>query len=288
MGNLINKKNIVLELFKILINSKKHKNDILKELKISETTFYKNISKLKKAGFNVIHSKQIYEIQEYCGILKLDKKEKEILANMLNLSSNFLSIQKDEEFQNLMQKIILFSNEDDYNEIIHQFKIIKKNNYIKDYEEKIKNIENNIKQHNKIKIILNKNKDINILPIKFNWYKNKIYLYYLNLDNNHQEKILPDKIIKIANYNKKMYIPQNQQIVFELYNKLAKTYLLKYDETVIDVKKDSLVVGTDTKDKKKLFKRLLRYDTLCKILFPKTDVEEFNKLIDKSIENINN
>ena len=77
-----------------------------------------------------------------------------------------------------------------------------------------------------------------------------------------------------------------KEIIFELYGKLAKSYLLKDNERVLDFTRDKIVIANSCDDKEKLFRRLMRYDTYCKIVFPKKEVDSFKKLIEKSLANI--
>ena len=93
-----------------------------------------------------------------------------------------------------------------------------------------------------------------------------------------------DFAVSIINLVK--FLKENKETIFELYGRLKKTYLLKDEERIVDYTKDKLVIANSSNDKKKLFKRLLRYDILCKVTFPKSDVKEFTKLISDSLNNL--
>ena len=96
-----------------------------------------------------------------------------------------------------------------------------------------------------------------------------------------------ENIAKIAPFEQdEIFEPNEKETIFELYGKLSKSYLLKENERIIDNYPDKIVVANSSKDKDALLKRLLRYDTLCKVLFPKEDVEKFSEIIKKSLENI--
>ena len=79
---------------------------------------------------------------------------------------------------------------------------------------------------------------------------------------------------------------QGKETIFELYGHLAKTYVLRDDETIIDYFDGGIRVANGTKDKNILFKRLLRYDLLCKIIHPEYDRIKFKELLDKSLDNL--
>ena len=80
--------------------------------------------------------------------------------------------------------------------------------------------------------------------------------------------------------------PNTKETIFELYGKLAKTYAIKDDERLVEFGKDRIVIANSENSKEKLFRRLLRYDSLCKILFPKEDVEQFRNLVQKALDNL--
>ena len=88
-------------------------------------------------------------------------------------------------------------------------------------------------------------------------------------DNDNDFEVIPDK-----------------EIIFEIYGKLIKSYLLRDDERVVDNTKDKLVVASSNPDKITLFRRLMRYNVLCKVVFPKSDSREFCEMIKKSLANL--
>ena len=63
--------------------------------------------------------------------------------------------------------------------------------------------------------------------------------------------------------------------------RLAKTYTLYEGERVIKIKEDSIVVSNNYEDKAELYKRLLRYGTLCKIISTQDDIERFKQMLNK-------
>lgn len=77
-----------------------------------------------------------------------------------------------------------------------------------------------------------------------------------------------------------------KEIIFELYGKLANSYILKDNERIVDKFADKIVIANSSLDKEGLFKRLLRYDIFCKVLFSKDDREEFKKFVQNSIKSI--
>ena len=109
-------------------------------------------------------------------------------------------------------------------------------------------------------------------------------IYYLM--NHILKQNLLDDIVKIAKKTQEINVNPQKEVVFELYGKLAKSYLLKEEESIVDYSKDKIVIVNHCEDKLKLFRRLLRYDILCKVTFPKADVRYFKSIIENSLENI--
>ena len=283
---MINKKNTALKLFCILSSGKVSKEEILKELSVSDTTFYKSLSKLKQAGFEISRTKGLYSLENYSNVILFDDVEKTALAYMANLADTYLPSFKSGIFFEFIKKFLMLSNKSDFDEVKSKYHFIKKSVLFEQYFEKIKTIEKHIEEKNNLKLTLHSGKQISIIPLKVNWLNDKTFLYYKNKKDLEEEKIPFEKIVKISKHDDDEYAVQGEETVFELYGRLAKTYLLKKNERVIKSTKDSIIIASADINKTVLFKRLLRYDTLCKILFPKKDVEEFRKIIDKSLQNI--
>ncbi|MBR2069237.1 MAG: hypothetical protein IJ877_05690 [Candidatus Gastranaerophilales bacterium] len=280
-------KKTAFRVFQMLDRGFGDKDEIIENLQIGVSTFYKSIQKLKDAGFNIKKQNNFYSLERYKHILFLDNKEKSVVAYMLNTAYKFLPKYKYKSFQSFVKKFLLLASEVDYNEIAEKFQLIKKYSLIDEYEEKFNTIEFFILQKEPVKVTLHSNRIIFMTPLRFDWKQEKSTLYYKNIMKEKEEKITLEQIAKIEGLDEEEYTPKRNEIIFELYGNLAKRYLLKKEERVIKAKKDSLVIASGAKDKEALFKRLLRYDTLCKVLFPKTEVNSFNKLIDKAIMNIN-
>ena len=101
--------------------------------------------------------------------------------------------------------------------------------------------------------------EIKIVPYDYEWKKNKIFLKYFD-ESNDLKEILIDDIVRIDSSKEEFKITEKKELIFELYGKLAKSYLLKEDERVIDFTKEKLVIANSSQDKQMLFRRLLRYD----------------------------
>jgi biotin operon repressor len=283
---MMRNKNSLYKMFNILNKENRSSSSIIEELKIKMPAFYKNIKKLKNAGFEINKENNLYSLEKYKQILNITNQEKSAIAYMLYSAFKFLPDYKYKKFQSFIKKNLLLANSSDKKEVDKKFNLIKKYNLIEEYSEKINKLKFYIIQKQTVKITLRSSRTVTAKPIEINWQKDKPIFRYVNINKDKLEELNIEQIVKIENSETTNYISQKEEIIFELYGILAKRYLLKDGERIIKNKKDSIVIASDAKNKEMLFQRLFRYDTLCKILFPKKEVQEFNKLIDKAIINI--
>ena len=99
----------------------------------------------------------------------------------------------------------------------------------------------------------------------------------LNPDDIKEVNILPQK----AN-NK--FIPTT--VLFELKSKLARKYQIRDNEQVLRINSSGdFVITNRFEDKTKLLHRLMRYGDNCKIISPKSYVNDMKQLIDETLQN---
>lgn len=75
-------------------------------------------------------------------------------------------------------------------------------------------------------------------------------------------------------------------VLFELYGRLAESYQLRENEQLIKYTNNGgVVILNELEDRRLLFQRLLRYDSFCKILAPRSFVEKFQAMLKRSLKN---
>lgn len=276
-----NNNNNILEVLKILDNQEKTKEELLIELNIKTSTFYKYINLLKKAGFNVWQKDNKFEIINFKKKIKFAKYELGILAYLILISNILLAQDKTSDFEKVIEKITHLSDGDDYKRIKKYFSEYKKLLFMDNYQEKIDVLNKLIDGGNKIKITTKEGEE-------FDFDLKTLNLDSFEFKNPIKEKQIVEmgNIVKISQDNSKDSEIKINETIFEINGKLSKSYLLREDERIIDSTKDKIIVASANQDKDELYRRLLRYDVLCKIIFPKTHVEEFKKMIEKSLDNL--
>ena len=114
-----------------------------------------------------------------------------------------------------------------------------------------------------------------------------IYFHFYDEEKNENKTILFEDITKIIPIDESENdIEFKNETIFELYGRLAKNYRLKENERLIEKFPNKIVIANSNSDKKVLFKRLLRYDVLCKIIHSKNDVKEFQNLVNNSLRKL--
>lgn len=101
-------------------------------------------------------------------------------------------------------------------------------------------------------------------------------------------EIDPDEILNITLTNKSVRKTKVEQsgIVFELTGKLAKRYQPRENEQIIKFKKNgNIVVLNKYEEPNILLHRLMRYDSLCKVLKPDVYAEEMKNMIERTLNN---
>lgn len=275
-----------LYFMKALLSGESLVIEFLEKLNIKNSTLSKYLNILKEAGFTIRKRGNKIEILRYAKKVKLEEYELKVFSYLYLLSYLALSTSEFKQANHIFEKMLSMSCVEDLREVLELFDKYKQLSFFKYYNDKMEILKKYLNGDERIIITTKNQEEISIVPIEFNWKGLNIYLKYSNKQN-EVCLISLDEIIKIAEDKKSFYIRTERDTIFELSGKLAKTYLLREEERVIDVVKDKIVISNSSLDKEKLFKRLLRYDKYCKITFPQCDVEKFKEIINKSLANIN-
>lgn len=281
-------KDAPLQIISMMCGGYFSKDEIIHKLDISSTNFYQSLNELRAAGFRVTSAGLTYHIYDFDDRLSLNYCDKSVLAYMINLACTLLPRHKFVTFKNLIRRLMFFGGKNDYNDIMKQFRLFRRAGLTDEYSEKILKLGEYIESEGVIKVILHSGKELFMQPKDLDWEQERIQLLYMDTKEPKEkdETIGLERIAKIVDKDEEEYIAQDKEVIFELYGRLAKSYLLKKDERVVDSTKISLVIASGAKDKEVLFKRLLRYDTMCRVLQTKKDVELFKKMIERSLDNI--
>lgn len=281
--NLIDKNS--LSILKLLLQDGQTKEDLIKRLSIKESTLYKHLNLIKKVGFEIVYRDSFYELFLYRDLITFAKYEISLFVYFLLLADIMLPQRKFKLLQKAISRALLLTSIKDAQEVKEKYEAYRQVSINNCYGEKISSLKKYKDAKRQVVVYTRKMEEIKIVPYDYEWKKNKIFLKYFD-ESNDLKEILIDDIVRIDSSKEEFKIIEKKELIFELYGKLAKSYLLKEDERVVDFTKEKLVIANSSQDKQMLFRRLLRYDILCKVIFPKADVLEFKNMIEKSLANI--
>ena len=153
----------------------------------------------------------------------------------------------------------------------------------------VKKYENFCNEQQKLNLTVlenNQENEYKIDPRRIKYEKEFVYLLGYDYINDEFKKIKIKDIKKCKQLPQKS--PENKSskyITYRLKNRLAKSYVLKENEKLVNIENDNeLLVSNTNEDINSLFSRLLRYGENCEIVYPKSVRESFKSYIDKILE----
>lgn len=235
---------------------------------LEKETLNKYIRTLKKMGFS---------------FKKLDNKIYKITSlpfclRNIDLIFDIVHLLKEEpkyDFYKTLQKIALFlpeENQKDFSE-----KIEKMNN-------KIPQIEKYIREAQQLKIVVEtqgKNDYKTVFePYDIHYEVNENYIFgYDTLKKEITEYPLKKIISFKQTPTKNRFSFTKKEAIIKFSQRVAKSYVLKDDEIIVEKTPENLVVKTFFYDKKIFFKRILRYGNCCEIISTENLIEDFRRYL---------
>ncbi len=277
----------IIKILLYLLQYPRTKEDILQKFKIREGTFYKYIQYIKDSGFTIKKQNGFYYIFHFSKKIELNKTEELIMTDLLFCADSYLSKSKSKIFTDHIFYVLQNSNKTSFDTIKKLFEEQKKLNSENNIKNKIQQIQELVDKGKVVEILTKQNKRYLTKIFNVIFDKDKVFVLFYNKKEKCDQKILIDSIKKteiIEDFN--IYKGNTTETIFQLTNKLSKSYILKENERIVDKFDDKIIIANSSNNKKYLFKRLLRYDEYCKILFPKSDVEKFKLFLKEATENI--
>lgn len=277
----------IVDLFNILIQDF-YSIEILKELlKIKPATILQYISLFKKVGFEIKRKNGKYKIVYFSNNFSLSSLQESLLAHILCISNQYLSKRKIKEAKEIVDEILYKTTQKEKKNVEEKYELFKEIKLKIKEEKKIEIFQKALDKSLNLKVILkNSLKEYSLKPLNFRYGKEDIFLVFRNFKNNSLKEIKIDKIEKLYPTRNIPTISKEEEVIFELYSNLAKKYILKEGEKILERYENKIIVSTPAFEKEKLTARLLRYDFLCKVLYPKTFQENFKKILKKSLDNL--
>lgn len=270
-----------------LLKKYSNKEEITQKYGIKSAAFFKHLTEIKQAGFNLLKDNSFYKIKAFCGTFDLTSADTSTIAHLYTLSYFMQSKKRTKNLETLLEKILLLSSNEKYNETLKKIELFQKTKNYMDYSSKISLFEEFINKNKITKVLTLSNNSYILKPSDIKRDKNNIYFHFYDEEKNENKTIPIEDIVKIIPIDESEdNIQYKKEIIFELYGRLIKSYRLKEDERLIEVHPEKIVIANSSSDKNILFKRLLRYDILCRVLFPISDAKEFQNLINNSLQKL--
>ena len=127
----------------------------------------------------------------------------------------------------------------------------------------------------------NKDNLYKIAPLKVVYKRGKaVLIAYDQKDNDYKEFVL-ENITDVKQKPQKQVKGSPSSVLFKLKGRLAKSYMLKKGEMLLETGDDFIIISNRNEDRELLIRRLLRYYDKCEILYPKTCRERIVELINE-------
>lgn len=277
----------IMKIFKMLYNNPLTLNGIIATLQvegilINKETLAKYFKTFRESGCKIKKYKGKYSIENIPFTLNLSDEDYYHLALFVNLGFKLYPENMQQDLTSAIKKILSLADEcgyEKYAQSLGESVKITPEPFV--FKEKISRLIKYGYEDSKVKILY-KDKKITISHISFKYCDNAVYVHAFNEDAKKYELLLLSAINEIYSTPeisiKSAFAPYT---VFEIRGRLAKSYTLYEGERVIKVKDDALVISNNFEDKNELYKRLLRYGTLCRIISAKNDIERFKQMLDK-------
>lgn len=288
----------ILEVLKALSKSPLSIDEMLKliadneeiETVYTRETFNKYINTLKLAGFEIHKIDNKYVMTNTLNLINLSNENIRVFKFLRKYAEKIYLNETNQEvigFLDIVEKTLDKDTEKRF--LKNKRSIGLKNFDLKIPSDIVKKYENFCNEQQKLNLTVlenNQENEYKIDPRKIKYEKEFVYLLGYDYINDEFKKIKIKDIKKCKQLPQKS--PENKSskyITYRLKNRLAKSYVLKENEKLVNIENDNeLLISNTNEDINSLFSRLLRYGENCEIVYPKSVRESFKSYIDKILE----
>ena len=269
----------VLKTLQVLLEDNYSMTDLIKKLNASEdrpvfnhSIVSKYINTCRYLGIEIpkIHNK--YFVASMPFGLDLTARELELLDKLQSIAIETLNSKSARLFDGFLKRLSKYSNK----------QILRVEDKTK--QETFDVFERAIREKRKISLMLRGKTVLECIPLAIVEKKGKTF-FSINYDD--KDKLISvDKVLGIELlFQRFMSKYSNQVVVYKLTGNLAKRYELRENEQIMNRDENEIVISNKDEDKRELFSRLLRYDSNCEILHPKSYRDDMKKLLEEMLGN---
>lgn len=286
----------IIEILKILLNSDADKQTIMEYLKenvgienvYTNEAYLKYFNTLDILGLNIEKNDGIYCLKQALFSIELNENEEKILKQLIKTIPHLNNKKQEETIKKFILRLDKYVNIDLRSEV--------KRLENEPYSDTLKmNIVNTLKQlldeESEVNISYKnrKGEEFNIDAAIKKIVENKGHYYVLCYNSTmlRCKRICTDYITSVKRSPKSApSMESNGSVVYEVYGRLAKSYKLKSWETLSDFDSGFMRITNTKEDIDTLLHRLFKYGENCKILQPKSVVDEFLSLTNDVLNNL--
>lgn len=270
----------LLKTLKVLLEDNYTIQEIVDRLNINETkcvftssAVRKYINTCKYCGIIIQKINGKYSVIKLPFGIQFNDNDKNLIEILNNYAKNYFSAKIYENFKKVVNKFVKYSNLS----IKLDLDVLKKKNIV-DFEQAI-----NLKR--KIELIFDVRTTMTCTPLEIIQHAGKTFF---NIIGENGEKLYcADKILAINILQDRATIKKEDvTVLFKLRGGLAKRYTPRENETIeIISEPNTILVANKGENKEILFARLLRYDSCCEIISPKSYRNEMRDLLKNMLSN---
>ena len=270
----------LLKTLKILLEDNYTVSEIVDRLNEEETEpIYNNnvvrkyINTCKYCGIIIQKKQGKLEVIKLPFGIHFNENDINSIETLNNYAKTCFSAKLYEKFKNLINKISKYSN------------LNTKNNYEIINKKNIEDFEKAIESQRKVELIFDARTVLTCTPLEIIQHAGKTFFNIA--DENGEKLYCSDKIVSINILQDRIsYKKEEITVIFKLRGGLAKRYTPREHETVeICTESNTILITNKGENKEILFARLLRYDSCCEIISPKSYRNEMRDLLKNMLSN---
>ena len=265
-----------------------YKNDIDEQANNTiQVIINKAINALKVFGIKIVKIKNQYHLDSSLYSLKYDLNDLKSICILINASENFPDKKSKDNIIQLLKELELRMDNSSKNILYSMAKNYDFSFFYKDLKKQIDDCKHLCKSEKPFAIkYLKKGKEITTKGFAKDiiFDSKNAYLQMFDTNNNVTANIPLTNILSLKEYHSENVKPENPvTITFEISGRLAKTYELKENESLLEKRTGNLIIINKGEPLDRLFSRLMRYSECCKVLRPTYIQKQMEDLINETI-----
>lgn len=267
------------------INEKLSQNPDI-EQSFTKETLLKIINTLKVSDIEIIKKKNKYHVSKLPWQFDLDETHFKTLFSLIYYVGALEQKELSKDYNSFLENLFRFVPEKKLLQFDKEISNYKSLNKYSKYALRIRKIEQFRQSDSRIKIILNEGHEYYFDTYHLEYTSQKVFLTGYSLKHHENKTIDLDAVKSVKQLPQKssgVFFPSS--VTFKIKGRLAKSYNLRENEKLLNFENDELIVSNKGEDRQKLFRRLLKYKDLCKIVATDSVRNDFKQMLERILQN---